>query len=135
MDLDVLELTYFLILKRRALAWCCQGRFVPIFTPNFYIHELWWITPALYNSLHFQAKCWLYGVNISLTYNFTFDSKPSFDLSIFEVSNFLLKIALQCFHKLDNTAFWNFAKFVTVLNIILSNCNIHCTGNFNNFLF
>ena len=60
------------------------------------LHELW-ITLALFNSLHFEAKCWSYGVKFSLTYNFTFDSKPSFDLSICEVSNFFFKIALQCF--------------------------------------
>ena len=45
MDLIILGLTYFLILKRRALAlfslmersltWCCQVRFVSIFTPRY----------------------------------------------------------------------------------------------------
>ena len=45
MNLNILGLTYFLILKRRALAlfslmersfkWCCQVRFVSIFTPSY----------------------------------------------------------------------------------------------------
>ena len=45
MDLNILGLTYFLILKRRALALfslmersltgCCQVRFVSIFTPKY----------------------------------------------------------------------------------------------------
>ena len=37
--------------------------------------------------------------------------------------------------KPGNSVFWTFAKSVTVFNIIFSNCNIHCTKNFNNFLF
>ena len=45
MDLNILGLTYLLILKRRALAlfslmersftWCCQVRFASIFTPRY----------------------------------------------------------------------------------------------------
>ena len=91
------------------------------------LHELW-ITPALFNSLHFQAKCWLYGVKFSLTYNFTFDSKPSFDLSIFEVSNFLLKIALQCFLFTNLTivlsellsSLWQFSTSFLVIAIFIA---------------
>ena len=45
MDINILRLTYFLILKKRALAlfslmhrslaWCCQVRFVSIFAPRY----------------------------------------------------------------------------------------------------
>ena len=38
-------------------------------------------------------------------------------------------------HQRGNSTFWTFVKSVTVLNIIVSNFYIHCTKNFNNFLF
>ena len=94
------------------------------------LHELW-IIPALFNSLHFQAKCWLYGVTFLLTYNLTFDSKPSFNFSIFEISNFCLKIAKQCYL---------FTKLIIVLFELLpslwqSSTSLLVNFNFCEFLY
>ena len=79
----------------------------------------------------FPSEVWLYGVTFLLTYNLTFDSKPSFNFSIFEISNFCLKIAKQCYL---------FTKLIIVLFELLpslwqSSTSLLVNFNFCEFLY
>ena len=135
MELDIFRLTYFLILKRRALAlfslmersltWYCQLRFASIFTPKYLTlsvgysllsHNLIFKSPSNFFCLDLKITILVFFTFIEIWFAFNQYSR-CFKSALTSLFSFLIEL-LRHKKLVSSAKWWTLQNFIAWLSLI-----------------